>query len=401
MHIPELLAPAGNWESLQAAIQAGADSIYFGIDKLNMRVRAAHSFTIKDLKKITSLCHKQNIKAYLTVNSVVYDPEIKEMQTICKAAKAAKIDAIIAHDLAVLTYAKKLGLRVHLSTQANISNYDALKFYRNYADAVILARELSLEQIKDIIRKIRKDQLKGTSGQLMKVEIFIHGALCVSISGKCYMSLANYNHSANRGDCLQTCRRKYRVFDEETDQELIIDNQYVMSPKDLCTITILDKLIEADILKIEGRGRSADYVHTVTKIYRQALEDIKAGKFSRKKGEEYKKELEKVFNRGFWEGGYYLGEKTGEWAGIYGSKASEVKEYVGKVENYYSQKKVVMVSLESGKIRKGDKVLIIGPTTGVLELKITGVKEEGKLALFEAEEKVRKNDKVYVVTKRV
>ncbi|MFP4567508.1 MAG: peptidase U32 family protein [Candidatus Woesearchaeota archaeon] len=404
----ELLAPAGSWESLRAAIQAGANSVYFGVDKLNMRARAANNFKISDLKKIMTLLHTNNLKGYLTLNIVVYDDEIKDVKKTLTAAKRAGVDAIIASDFAVITEAKTQGLNVHLSTQANISNTCAVKFYSNYADAVVLARELTLDKIKKINTEIKKLNITGPSGKLVETEVFIHGALCVAISGKCYMSLATYGHSANRGDCLQTCRRKYKVHDEETGNELIIDNEYVMSPSDLSTITILDKIISAGahILKIEGRGRSPEYVYEVTKTYSDALKLIKEKKYTEKKINELQERLKKVFNRGFWEGGYYLGAKINEWSKVYGSKATQTKRLVGRVMNYYTKQEAAAIVIESTPIKKEDILIIMGPTTGIIQFTIDKILLEGKTAndakknqiiSIKTPTKVRRNDKVYVI----
>lgn len=408
----EIMAPAGSWEALRAAIDAGANSVYFGVDKLNMRARAANNFKLTELKKIMTLLHENNVKGYLTLNIVVYDDEIKDVKKTILEAKRAGVDAIIASDFAVIAEAKAQGVVVHLSTQANISNTDAVKFYSNYADAVVLARELSLEKIKKINDEIKKQNIIGPSGDLIKTEIFIHGALCVAISGKCYMSLATYGHSANRGDCLQTCRRKYKVYDEETGNELVIDNEFVMSPSDLSTITILKEIIKSGttILKIEGRGRSPEYVYEVVKTYKEALDLIYKKKYTKERALALKGNLEKVFNRGFWEGGYYLGSKINEWSKTYGSKATQTKQLVGKVTNYYNKKEVAAIIVESKPFKKGDVLLILGPTTGMVQFVVEKI-------LVDAEEKVetkkndtvslkvpckvRKNDTVYVIRKRV
>ncbi|MGV8169603.1 MAG: peptidase U32 family protein [Candidatus Nanoarchaeia archaeon] len=407
----ELTAPVGSWESLAAALKAGADSVYFGVGKLNMRSRAALNFQVKDLKKIADTCRKKGVKTNLALNIVLYDDELKETKKLIDAAKKAGIDAIIGSDISVIEYARKIKMPVHISTQANVSNIDAVRFFSKYADVIVLARELNLVQVKNICDAIKKEKIKGPSGELVKIEIFVHGALCVAVAGKCYMSLANYNHSANRGDCLQTCRRKYRVFDDETNQELVIDNQFVMSPKDLCTINVLDKLVAAgpSVLKIEGRGRSAEYVYTTVKAYKDALKLIEENKFTEEKGKELQKELETVFNRGFWQGGYYLGEKLGEWSGIYGSAATKTKTFLGNVQNYYSNKKVCSVFIETGEIKKGDEVLITGATTGVVQFKVDSIVLDNKTVdsakkndfiAFKVPEKVRKNDKVYVLRKK-
>jgi U32 family peptidase len=407
----EIMAPAGSWEALQAAVQAGAHSVYFGVDKLNMRARAANNFKIQDLKKIMKTLHENNMKGYLTLNIIVYDDEIKEVKRAIKEAKNSGVDAIIASDFAVINEAKKQGVIVHLSTQSNVSNIEALKLYAEYADAVVLARELTLEKIKKINDEIKKQEIKGPSGELVKTEVFIHGALCVAISGKCYMSLATYGHSANRGDCLQTCRRKYKVYDDETGNELLIDNEFVMSPSDLSTITILDKILKTGvkILKIEGRGRSPEYVYEVTKTYKEALKLVKEKKYTQEKAEQLKKDLEKVFNRGFWEGGYYLGSKINEWSNTYGSKATQTKQLVGKIINYYDKKEVASILIESKSFKAKDQLIIIGPTTGVVNFVCDEIKKE-KETISEAKKnelvsikipcKVRKNDKVYIIEKK-
>src|SRR3989338_5866440 len=315
----EVMAPAGSYESLIAAIKAKADSIYFGVSKLNMRARSG-SFGFKDIEKVAAICMENNVKAYLALNTIMYDDDLELMRKICGKAKESKIDAIIASDIAAMEYARSIGLEVHASTQLNISNIEAVRFFSKYADVMVLARELSLRQIDDICGHIKKEKIKGPNGNLLKIELFCHGALCVSIAGKCYMSLAAYNMPANRGECLQNCRRAYRVIDEETGNELILENKYVMSPKDLCTIGFLDKIADAgvSILKIEGRARSAEYVYTVTKAYKEALESIKAGSYTKDKIKQWTKNLESVYNRGFWHGGYYLGKKLGEWSNAYG-----------------------------------------------------------------------------------
>jgi len=406
----EIMAPAGSWESLTAAIKAGADSVYFGVEKLNMRARAANNFKLDELKKIVEFCDKHKVKSYLTLNIVLYDNELNDMKLLCDEAKEAGVSAVIAADVAAIQYAKSIDLEVHISTQANVSNLEAVKFYSSYADVIVLARELTLDKIKFIIEEIKKQKIKGPSGNLVRIELFIHGAMCVAISGKCYMSLATYNHSANRGDCLQTCRRKYKVTDEETGNELVIDNEYVMSPKDMCTITFLNELLDSGVtvLKIEGRGRSADYVNTVVSSYRTAVDLYKNKKLTEIKAKKLLKDLESVFNRGFWHGGYYLGNKLGEWAGVYGSKATKKKEFVGQIQNYYSKNKVASLLIETGSLSLGDECLITGPTTGVLQFrikeilkdeKIVGVAVKGDVVSFQVKEKVRKNDKVYVLKK--
>jgi putative protease len=402
----ELMAPAGSFETLIAAIKAGADSVYFGVGNLNMRSRTAN-FQVKDLKRIMDICKKNNVKGYLTLNTVMFDEDLKQILKIILLAKKNNVDAIIASDISVIEFCRKNNVRVHLSTQCNVTNLEAVKFYSKFADVIILARELTLKQIKYICSEIKKQNIKGPSGELVKIEIFIHGALCVSFAGKCYMSLAQYNTSANRGVCYQTCRRAYRVIDEETGQELIIDNKFVMSPKDLCTINILDKILKSgvSVLKIEGRGRSPEYVYEVTNVYREAVDD-----FSENKIDNWISRLEKVYNRGFWLGGYYLGEKFGEWSGVYGSNAKTKKVYVGKVNNYYSKAGVVYLKVESNGFNEKDSLMIIGPTTGILsfkvndllvdDVKVKAVKKNDRVT-FKVPSKVRVNDKVYLIIHKV
>jgi putative protease len=408
----ELMAPAGSYESLMAAIHAGAHAIYFGIEHLNMRARSAHPFTLSDLKKIASICKKHGVKSYLTLNTIIYNKDINLAKKICDHAKKSGISAIIAMDMAVICYARKIDLEVHMSTQTNISNIEAVKFYARYADVIVLAREVTVDAIKEICSQIQKEKITGPNKKLVGIEVFVHGALCVSISGKCYMSLAQYQHSANCGDCLQACRRAYRVIDEETGDELVIQNKYVMSPKDLCTIGSLHKLLDAGVtvLKIEGRGRSPDYVHTVTKTYREAIDAYYAKSITPEKVQQWITTLETVYNRGFWHGGYYLGEKTESWSGVYGSKATTEKQYVGLVQNYYQQKGIAAILLESGIMKRGDELLITGPTTGVLmviaeHLLINNhaaeIAKKGELITIPVTSKVRKNDKVYVLKKRL
>ena len=402
----EIMSPAGTFESLNAAIKAGADSVYFGVDELNMRARSAN-FTLKDLPEIVKICKKNNIKTYLTVNTVIYDSDFPLMKKILDEAKNSGITAIIASDIAVMQYCKKLNLRVHSSTQLNISNIEAVKFYAQFVDVVVLARELTLSQIENICKEIKKQNILGPSGDLIQVELFCHGALCVSISGKCYMSLAVYNSSANRGACLQNCRRTYRVIDEETGDELKIDNKHVMSPKDLCTIKFLDQLIKAGvtIFKIEGRARPPEYVYTVAKVYKEAVNTINNNQFTEEKINSWLKQLETVYNRGFWHGGYYLGAKLGEWAGIYGSKATKEKEFVGTVKNYFVKNKVAEIYINTGKIKVNDTLLITGPTTGLLEMNLKNIVKDNKTIkqakkldtiTIEVPERVRIKDKVYL-----
>ncbi len=404
----EIMAPVGSYESLHAAINAGANSVYFGIEQLNMRARAANNFTTEDLKKIVAICQENGVRTYLTLNTIMYDHDMSLMKKICDTAKESGITAVILSDLAALQYARSIGLEVHMSTQANITNIEAVKFYSAFSDVIVLARELTLQQIAKICTTIKDEGIKGPAGKLVEVEIFVHGALCVAISGKCYMSLATYNSSANRGACLQNCRRAYKLIDEETGDELRIDNKYIMSPKDLCTIGFIDKIIESgvSVFKIEGRGRAPEYVDTVVRCYKEAVEAVLEGSYSKEKIDSWVIELEKVFNRGFWHGGYYLGKKLGEWSGTYGSQATKEKIYVGKVKNYFSKVGVGFFELEAGSICKGDSYLITGPTTGVVEGKVeklivnekendTAVK--GDSITFPVHSKIRENDTLFVV----
>lgn len=401
----ELLSPAGSFESLMAAIQGGADAVYFGAGELNMRIRSANNFSLDDLAEVAEICRKNSIKSYLTVNTVVYDGETAMMREIVREAKKSGISAIIATDHSVISFAHSIGMEVHISTQVNISNIESVKFYSKYADVMVLARELTLEQTGAICRAVQKEQIKGPSGKNVAIEIFIHGALCMAVSGKCYLSLHEKNLSANRGSCIQTCRKSYLVREKESGYELVIDGEYIMSPKDLCTIHFLNKIIDsgATVLKIEGRARSPEYVKIVTQCYNEALESIAAGTYSADKIDNWKKRLSTVFNRGFWDG-YYLGQKMGEWSHKYGSDAAMKKVYVGKGTNYYSKINVAEFIIENGTLSVGDQILIIGPTTGVIE---TTVKElrTGNGPVYEAvkgeacsiyiDRIVRRSDKLY------
>ena len=365
----EIMAPVGSRESLAAAIQAGADSIYFGIENLNMRARSASTFSIDDLKEIARTCNEHGMKSYLTVNTIIYDQDIPLMRTIVDAAHEAGISAIIAADVAVMTYARSIGQEVHLSTQLNISNTEALRFYAQFADVVVLARELNLEQVAEIHRAIVEEHICGPSGQPVRIEMFCHGALCMAVSGKCYLSLHQMNHSANRGACMQVCRRSYLVRDKETDAELEIDNQYIMSPKDLKTIHFLNKMMDAGVrvFKIEGRARGPEYVRTVVECYKEAIRAYLDGTFTDEKIEDWNRRLATVFNRGFWDG-YYLGQRLGEWTHHYGSDATERKIYVGKGVKYFSNLGVAEFLVEAAELNAGDKLLVTGPTTGALFL---------------------------------
>lgn len=401
----EIMAPVGSRESLAAALKAGANSIYFGIESLNMRAHSANHFTIDDLHEIAQITAEHGVKSYLTVNTIIYGEDITLMRKICDAAKEAKISAIIASDVSVLSYCHQIGQELHLSTQLNITNIESLKFYAQFADVVVLARELNLEQVADIHRQIVEQNICGPSGKQIRIEMFCHGALCMAVSGKCYLSLDNLNHSANRGACMQVCRRGYTVKDRETGVELDVDNQYIMSPKDLNTIGFIDKMMEAGVrvFKIEGRARPAEYVLQVASCYREAINAVLDGTYSKEKVDEWNKRLSTVFNRGFWDG-YYLGQRMGEWNNRYGSMATEKKAYVGKGVKYFSKLGVAEFKLEAGEIRKGDKLLVTGPTTGAIyftaeeiryDLDPVEVGEKGRNVSLPVPEKVRPSDKLY------
>ena len=401
----ELMAPVGSYESLMAAIQGNADSVYFGIEQLNMRAKSSHNFTIEDLKEIVSISNRHNIKTYLTVNTVIYDSELPLMRKIINAAKEYGITAIIASDQAAIGYANSIGVEVHASTQVNISNSESLKFYSHFADVVVLARELNMDQVKDIHNAILRDQIKGPSGRLIKIEMFTHGALCMAISGKCYLSLHQLNSSANRGGCLQPCRRGYIVKEKETGKELEIDNEYIMSPKDLKTIHFLNVMLDAGVrvLKIEGRARSAEYVKTVCECYNEAINAVIEDTFTDEKIAEWDKRLASVFNRGFWDG-YYLGQKLGEWSRNYGSRATKKKIYIGKGMNYFPKIKVAEFLMETQELSVGDEILITGPTTGVLQMRVEEIRVDlekvektikGERFSMPVGVKVRRSDKLY------
>jgi U32 family peptidase len=401
----EIMAPAGSYESLMAAIQAGADSVYFGVEQLNMRAASSNNFTLDDLRNIASICIENNMKSYITVNVVVFDNEIEQMHRIIDAAVESGITAVIASDLSVINYAFSAGIEVHLSTQLNITNIEALKFYSKWADVAVLARELNLDQVRYIYDAIRDQDIRGPKGELIKIEMFVHGALCMAVSGKCYLSLHENNKSANRGECYQTCRKSYIVSGKESGYELEIDNEYIMSPKDLCTIGFLDKLTEAGVrvLKIEGRARSAEYVKEVSSCYDEALVAIENGNFDREKTDVWMERLATVFNRGFWDG-YYLGQKIGEWNTNYGSSATKRKIYLGKITNYFTRLNVAEIKLENGDLNRGDTILITGPTTGVVEyfadeirvdLKVTEKALKGELCSIKTTDYIRRSDKVY------
>jgi U32 family peptidase len=401
----EIMAPVGSYEALTAAIQGKADAVYFGIGHLNMRSKSTLNFTSDDLKKISGICRENRINSYITLNSVIYDEELDEMRKIIDDAIASGITAIIASDHAAIQYARQAGMEVHMSTQTNITNIEAVRYYANFADVMVTARELNLGQVKAITGAIEKEQIKGPSGRLVKIEVFAHGALCMAVSGKCYLSLDNMNSSANRGACLQLCRRPYKVFDRDGEVELEIDNQYIMSPKDLKTIDFINKILDAGVrvLKIEGRGRSPEYVKTVTSCYREAVNAVCDGSFNRENLELWNLELGTVYNRGFWDG-YYLGRKMGEWAGQYGSQATRKKIYVGKIMNYFSKSGIAEVKIEAHPLKTGDDILIIGPTTGVLEEKVSEIwlderkvekSEKGELCTIPVGTFLRPSDKLY------
>ena len=403
----EIMAPAGSWESLAAAIQAGADSVYFGIEKLNMRSKSSSNFTTHDLRKIVAICKENNIKSYLTVNTILYDDDISLMREIIDTAKEVEVSAIIASDVAAMMYANSIGVEVHLSTQLNISNAESLKFYAQFADVVVLARELNMNQVAEIYQSIIKENIRGKNGDLIRIEMFCHGALCMAVSGKCYLSLHEKNLSANRGACNQICRRAYVVKDKDSEIELEIDNEYIMSPKDLKTIHFMDIMLQSGVrvFKIEGRARGPEYVKTVVSCYREAVESCLDDSFTPTKIEDWNKRLSKVFNRGFWDG-YYLGQKLGEWSSNYGSEATHKKVYIGKVTNYFSKLDVAEILVEAQHIAVGDEMMITGETTGVYEDTIEEMRVElkpvqkavkGNYFSVKTRELVRRNDKVYKI----
>jgi len=405
----EVMAPAGSYESLHAALKAGCDSVYFGVEQLNMRARSSNNFTLDDLVKIATLCGERGVKTYITLNTVMYDHDIRLMKSIVDKAKESGITAIIASDHAAMSYAKKTGMPVHISTQANISNIDTVEFYAAFADVMVTARELSLKQVAGIARDIERRGITGPAGQLVEIEVFAHGALCMAVSGKCYLSLHSHNASANRGACIQNCRRSYIVTGKEEGIELEIDNEYIMSAKDLCTIDFLDQVLTAGVrvLKIEGRGRSADYVYTTVKCYREAVDAIQNGTYGPEKVAQWKGQLATVFNRGFWDG-YYLGRKMGEWNDSYGSKATTTKIFLGRGIKYFPKAKAGEFLIETRSLAQGDEILITGPTTGIVkttveELRVGGrqVEEVSKGDLFSMPigETIRPSDKLYKIIK--
>jgi len=403
----ELMAPAGNFESLQAALDNGADSVYFGVEQLNMRARASINFTLDDLQEISRRCSEKKVRTYLTLNTIIYDHDLSVVKTLINKAKEANISAVIAMDQAVISVARSVDMEVHISTQINITNIETVKFYAMFADTIVLSRELSLRQVKKITERIEKEQIKGPSGRLVEIEIFGHGALCMAVSGKCYMSLHAYNSSANRGACKQNCRKKYTVIDQETGFEMEIDNEYIMSPKDLCTIDFLDQVNDAGIkvLKIEGRGRAPEYVAKVIKCYRDAIDSVANGTYDKEKVIGWMQELEKVYNRGFWNG-YYLGQKLGEWSKESGSHATQKKVYVGKGMHYFPKANIGEFKIEAYDINVGDTILITGPTTGAEEMKIeemfvNDIKDEyatkGDSVTIPLNFRIRPSDKLYKI----
>ena len=403
----ELMAPVGSFESLMAAIQGGADSVYFGIEQLNMRAKSSYNFTKNDLLKIVDIAKENDIKTYLTVNTIIYDNDLSLMKEVVDLAKSSKVTAIIATDHAAINYAREIGVEVHISTQVNISNIESLKFYANWADVVVLARELNMDQVAQIYKDINKQRVTGPSGELVRIEMFCHGALCMAISGKCYLSLHEKNYSANRGQCLQTCRKAYTVTEKESGNQLEIDNEYIMSPKDLKTIGFINKMIDSGVrvFKIEGRARSAEYVKTVASCYNEALHAYIDGTYDEEKINDWNERLATVFNRGFWDG-YYLGQKMGEWSHRYGSRATKRKIFIGKCTNYFSKIKVAEIKLESGEIEIGDDIVFSGPTTGVVDNKVSEIRVDlknvdkaikGDLISIPVNDLVRRMDKVYKI----
>ncbi|MCP4551206.1 MAG: U32 family peptidase [Bacteroidetes bacterium] len=403
----EIMAPVGSYESLTAALQAGTDAVYFGIEQLNMRSKSSNNFTLDDLKTIADICKKNKVRTYITLNTVIYDDELILMKSIVNAAKENEISAVIASDQSVIQYANSVGVEVHMSTQTNITNIEAIKYYSQFADVMVTARELNLKQVKAITDTIKKEKIVGPSGALVQIEIFVHGALCMAVSGKCYLSLDNMNSSANRGACLQQCRRPYKVTDKDGGIELEVDNEYIMSPKDLNTIGFLDVILKAGVrvLKIEGRGRSPEYVKTLVECYREAVNAYCDGSYTKNKIDEWNKKLSSVYNRGFWDG-YYLGRKTGEWTERYGSQATKRKVYIGKITNYFSKLGVAEVKIETHNLVIGEEIKIIGPTTGVYEdiileirvdLKSVEKTIKGELCSIPVKSLVRRQDKLYKI----
>lgn len=402
----EVMSPAGSFDALMASIQGGADSVYFGIEQLNMRARAANNFTFDDLEKIAQICEPKGVKTYLTLNTIIYDHDLSLMKRIVDGVKNAGITAIIASDQAVINYAATQKVEVHISTQTNVTNLETVKFFAHFADVMVTSRELSLKQVKDITKGIERDDVRGPSGELVRIEVFAHGALCMAVSGKCYLSLHSNNSSANRGACVQNCRRTYTVTDDEGNQ-LDIDNEYIMSPKDLCTIGFLDKVIDSGVtvLKIEGRGRAPEYVKEVTACYKEAVQSIQDGTYTKEKIEGWNERLAAVYNRGFWDG-YYLGKKMGEWSEGHGSQATTKKKYLGKGVKYFPKINVAEFKMESHTLKVGDRIIVTGPTTGVVEQVIEEMRvddqsvevvEKGISFSIRCEEVIRPSDKLYKV----
>jgi putative protease len=403
----ELMAPAGSFDSLQAALDNGADSVYFGVEQLNMRARSTVNFTMDDLQEIANRCEAKNVRSYLTLNTIIYDHDLSVVKTLLNKAKEASITAVIASDQAVISMARTIGMEVHISTQLNVTNIETIKFYSLFADTMVLSRELSLRQVKNITAQIEKEQIKGPSGNLVEIEIFGHGALCMAVSGKCYLSLHSHNSSANRGACKQNCRKKYTVIDQETGFEIELDNEYMMSPKDLCTLDFLDQVMDSGIqvLKIEGRGRAPEYVATVIKTYRQAIDAYYDNTFSKEKVSVWMEALNTVYNRGFWSG-YYLGQELGEWSDIPGSAATQKKVYVGKGTHYFPKAEVGQFTIEAYDIKIGDKILVTGPSTGAQEMIIDEMMvndlvsekaTKGDDCTFKLPFRIRMSDKLYKI----
>ena len=403
----EVMAPAGSWEAMMAAIKAGADSVYFGVEQLNMRARQTNNFLVDDLPEVARVCSEAGVKSYITMNTIIYDHDISLMRRIIDKAKEAGITAVIASDLAVMNYCRKKGMEVHISTQSNVTNLETVELFSDYADVIVMARELTLKQVGDMVKAIKKNNITGPSGNLVQIEIFAHGALCMAVSGKCYLSLHSHNASANRGACIQNCRREYTVTDEE-GIELKIDNEYIMSAKDLCTIDFLDKILDAgvQVLKIEGRGRAADYVYTTTQCYREAVDAFEEGTYTQEKIAVWREKLSSVYNRGFWDG-YYLGRKMGEWSNVHGSVATTKKIYIGKGVKYFEKIGVGEFLMESHDINIGDKLIVTGPTTGLIETTVEEIRlgsgdsvqqaVKGNTISLQIGEKIRASDKLYKI----
>lgn len=401
----EIMAPVGSYESLAAAIQGGAGSVYFGVEQLNMRARSSNNFTLDDLRNITAKARERGLKTYLTVNTIIFDNEIGKLHQVIDAAKEAGVSAIIASDLSAIMYARSVGVEVHMSTQVNITNIEAVRFYSGFADVMVLAREMNLGRVGEISRQIREQDIRGPKGELVRLEMFVHGALCMAVSGKCYLSLHEMNASANRGKCMQPCRRAYTVTDKETGAELEIDNEYIMSPKDLKTIRFLNKILDAgvSVLKIEGRARAPEYVKTVVQCYREAVDAYFNNQFTDEQIADWDRRLSTVFNRGFWDG-YYLGQRLGEWSGNYGSLATERKVYLGRGMNYFPNIGVAEFKMETGILQVGDKILVTGPTTGVVEAEVKEIRvdlkpvpetKKGEYFSVQVNQKIRRSDKLY------